>query len=101
MVKVTKDAAVKAFARSNQFKLDPSSVLCAQYGQFLRAKQRTLMFSGKALPYPRERPDYTCSERIFKKWKQKADLFARHCLMSFQPEIKCHSPLHINNHIYD
>ena len=73
-----------AGSRSKWFLFNQDFDLAARFGQTLRAKQRTLIYKGKAPKFPGQQPPSKKS-RSYKNWKQKADRYAEYTLTMFRP----------------
>jgi hypothetical protein len=85
---------------AKQFLFTESYSLHTCHAQFLRAKQRVIVFSRKQPKCPGNKPDET-STKQYKQWKEKADYFSRYFLTMFRPELNCYDISHTNHYRYD
>jgi hypothetical protein len=77
--------------RSEQFLFFEGFEPYAYYAQFLRAKQRTLIYYGKGPKHPGNKPSTKKTGKQFKNWERKADIFAKYYLIAYRPETECYN----------
>jgi hypothetical protein len=87
--------------RSKQFLFYEGFSPHGNYAQFLRAKQRTLIYYAKGPRHPGKQPPTEVTSKQYKNWKIKADKFATFYLIAFRPEPECFNGNHRNMLTYD
>jgi hypothetical protein len=87
--------------RSKQFLFYEGFSPHGNYAQFLRAKQRTLIYYAKGPRHPGKQPHTEITSKQYKNWKRKADKFASFYLIAFRPEPECFNGNHHNALTYD
>ena len=99
LIQIKKKTSDTQNQRSTRFEFCSSFPLQRCYAQYFRAKQKTVIFNGKAPRHPGPTPNPNSTQ--YQKWNSQADLFARYYLTAFRAEPACFLGHQQNNYCYD